>query len=300
MNRDQWLDFLDRFDDKRSAIHKDRNHRYAHDIDVLANFKRNAYGRTTSLEVWRTYAGKHWDSICSLVDDLSNEKAVTPALGESDILGSFYDLANYLELGAALVEEKICAEENVDDPPREELPLILVDVDDTLWDFVGKVKAVAGEIPDRYLLTWGGLTEFLGDRTARVFQEAADGMNYHSPFLGAEGAIKRLYENHRIGIVTSRHHGHLDGIISWLENWGLPSDFVLTGQQDKASVARGMKASIIIDDNLDTLVESSEAGIRACGLTRSWNDGMSSDDPYMLTLVSSWDEIEDWIYSGKR
>jgi FMN phosphatase YigB (HAD superfamily) len=300
MNREQWLSFLDRFDDKRGAIHKDRNHRYAHDIDVLANFKRNAYGRTTSLEVWRTYAGKHWDSICSLIDDLSNGKSVSPALGESDILGSFYDLANYLELGAALVEESMSNDGTEEPKQREELPLILIDVDDTLWDFVGKVKSVVGEIPEQYLMTWGGLSDFLGDSTPRVFQEAANGMQYHSPFLGAVGAIERLYENHRIGIVTSRHHGHLDGIISWLENWAVPSDFVLTGQQDKTSVARGLKAVAIIDDNLDTLVESSESGIRACGLARSWNAGMSSDDTYMLTLVESWDDIEDWIHNGKR
>lgn len=298
MNREQWLAFLDRFDSRRTAIHKDRNHRYAHDIDVLANFKRNAYGRTTSLEVWRTYAGKHWDSICSLVDDLSNDKAVTPALGESDLLGSFYDLANYLELGAALIEEKICAEGPQDATPREELPLVLVDVDDTLWDFVKSVTNVVGEIPAEYMNSWGGLTEYLGDRTLDVFNKAIERMD--APYEGAIGAIERVYENHRVGIVTSRHHGHLDGIVAWLEKWGIPSDFVLTGQPDKVSVARGMNAAAIIDDNLDTLVGASEAGIRACGLSKTWNADMPPSDMYMLTRLDSWQDIEDWIHVGKR
>jgi uncharacterized HAD superfamily protein len=300
MNREQWLSFLERFDSKRSAIHKDRNHRYAHDIDVLANFKRNAYGRTTSLEVWRTYAGKHWDSICSLVDDLSNDKSVTPALGESDLLGSFYDLANYLELGAALIEEKICADRPVPPSSREELPLVLIDVDDTLWDFVAVVADVVGGIPHQYLTSWGGLTEYLGDETLEVFTKATDQMMDEDPLIGAVESIQRLYENHRIGIVTSRHHGHLDGILAWLKRWDIPCDFVLTGQPDKVFVARGMNATALVDDNLDTLVGASKADIRACGLSRPWNADMSSDDSYILTRVESWDDIEDWIHNGKR
>jgi hypothetical protein len=299
MNREQWLSFLDKFDSKRSAIHKDRNHRYAHDIDVLANFKRNAYGRTTSLEVWRTYAGKHWDSICSLIDDLSEGKNVTPALGESDILGSFYDLTNYLELGAALIEEK-AAENPVPPQSREELPLILVDVDDTIWDFVALVDEIVGGIPARYLASWGGLTEFLGDSTLDVFTQATDRMEEEEPFIGAVEAIQRIYENHRVGIVTSRHHGHLDGIISCLRRWSIPCDFVLTGQPDKVSVARGMSAIALVDDNLDTLVGASSAGVRACCLARPWNEEMSSSDYHMLTRVESWDDIEDWINHGNH
>lgn len=292
MNQQEWLRFREGFSEQRGAVHDDRNHRYAHDDDVLANFKRNAYGRLHPLEVWRTYAGKHWDAICSIVDDLANGKTVTPSLGEKDILGSFYDLANYLEFGAALVSER--PEEPVYETKRHELPLIIVDLDDTLWDFVGECcSLVEGGIPEPYLYEWGGIYKYLGERTTEVMETAADRMSFAEPFPGAADALNTLFDSYRIGIVTSRYSGTLNRIRGWLHDNLIPSDFVLTGQKHKGEVARGMDAYVIIDDNLETLRDAVDREVGAACLARKWNIDAEDDD--RINRFSSWEEILHWL-----
>jgi hypothetical protein len=294
MNQQEWVRFRNAFSEERGAVHEDRNHRYAHDDDVLANFKRNAYGRLHPLEVWRTYAGKHWDAICSIVDDVAKGKSVTPSLGEHDILGSFYDLSNYIELGAALVGER---ETPPTSSPRYELPLILVDLDDTLWDFVGECSSlVEGGIPDEYLYRWGGIYQYLGERTQEVMESAAARMAFADPFCGAVDALNALFDNYRIGIVTSRYSGTLNSIRGWLHDNGIPSDFVLTGQSNKGEVARGMDAYVIIDDNLETLRDAVDREVGAACLARKWNIDAEDDD--RINRFFSWEDIHNWLSAG--
>jgi 5'(3')-deoxyribonucleotidase len=294
MNQQEWLRFREAFSEERGAVHDDRNHRYAHDDDVLANFKRNAHGRLHPLEVWRTYAGKHWDALCSIVSDVAEGKSVTPSRGEDDILGSFYDLANYIEFGAALLSEKGgCSSVAT----RSDLPLIIVDLDDTLWDFVGECcSLVEGGIPDSYLYEWGGIYQYLGGRTPEVMESAASNMSFCEPFPGAVSAINSLFDNYRIGIVTSRYSGTLNSIRGWLYDNHIPSDFVLTGQKHKGEVARGMDAYLIIDDNLETLRDAANREIGAACLARTWNIDAEDDD--RINRFSSWQEVENWLSSG--
>jgi len=301
VNEIEWQKFRDGFSRERGAIHDDRNHRYAHDNDVLANFRRNARGRLTPLEVWRVYAGKHWDAICSLVDDLSHGKTVSPAKGENSLLSSFHDLANYIEFGAALVSED--ANPAVDEPeyvtPRYELPLILVDLDDTLWDFVGECSTlVEGGIPDEYLYQWGGIYKYLGPRTEEVMNEAADRMNFSRPFDYASEALNLLFDDYRIGIVTSRHSGTLNRIRAWLADNLIPSDFILTGQNNKGEVARGMDALCLIDDSIENLEDCiAREGGAAC-LAKKWN--IDAEDNPDIKRFDSWKQIYSWLSVGKE
>lgn len=296
MTSEQWRRFRDEFFSSRDDVHKDRNHRYAHDVDILANFKRNAYGRLTALETWRTYAGKHWDSICSLVDDLAHGKHVTPALGEKDILGSFYDLANYVELGAALVAEATSPEYvDVHDEVIIETKtrdLVIVDLDDTIWDFVGEIKKMR-LIPRERLMSWGGLSEWLGDEALAVFTDACRRMEDEEPFEGAVYALQAISSNYRIGIVTSRHHGHLNGIRAWLDAHQIPYEFILTDQQDKVSTALGLGATVIIDDRMETLQQAADSGIRAACLCKMWN--MDAEDDDRIYRFDNWAEIQRWL-----
>lgn len=316
MNQQEWLSFREKFSESRGVVHDDRNHRYAHDDDVLANFRRNARGRLTALEVWRVYAGKHWDSICSLIDDLALGNEVTPPKGENDLYSSFHDLANYVEFGAALLGEDTQTTSYVvyDDElgqftdevtstipntpapllQRDELPLIIIDLDDTLWDFVGECcSLVEGGIPDEYLYHWGGIYRYLRERTPEVMEEAASRMAFAEPFEGAVEAINGLFHYYRIGIVTSRYSGTLNSIRAWLRDKGIPFDFILTGQKHKGEVASGMDAYAIIDDNIETLRDAVDREVGAACLARKWNIDAEDDD--RIQRFSSWSEIYVWL-----
>ena len=294
MTSEEWVRFRGTFAEKRGAIHDDRNHRYAHDDDVLANFKRNARGRVTDLEAWRVYAGKHWDAICALIDDISTGKTVNPAMGEDDLYGSFYDLANYIEFGAALLHERINAGEAVTHSQRHELPLILVDLDDTLWDFVGECcSLVEGGIPERYLWHWGGIYRYLGDRTPAVMEEAQERMAFCDPLPGASEVITELFDWYRVGIVTSQYSGTLNRIRLWLSENSIPCDFILTGQANKAEVARGMDALLLIDDNIETLRETADREVGTACIATRWNIDAEDDD--RIRRYQTWSEIGDWL-----
>ena len=154
MNNDEYQHLIAKFTDERDALHSDRNERYAHDDDVLANIKRTATGSLTPLQVWLVYAAKHWDSICGLVDSISRGEEPEPLIGEADIAGSFRDLANYIELGYALLHDR---------PMTDEQASV-------------KVQAAA--------------EERLREATA-FMQDEGDGENLSAPFCGCDTCVVR-------------------------------------------------------------------------------------------------------------
>lgn len=77
---------------------------YAGDEDRLANFRRNAEAIGLSMEqVWRVYAGKHWDAITQFVHDLGTGKT-RPRM--ESLAGRADDLIVYLILFKAMLEER--------------------------------------------------------------------------------------------------------------------------------------------------------------------------------------------------
>jgi hypothetical protein len=105
MDSKTFTEFREQFNAECEAILANRAPLYSTDDDRLVNFKRNATGRVTPLDVWRIYAGKHWDSICSTVDALAGGRILVEQ--GQDLFGSFRDLRNYLDLGVALIAELI-------------------------------------------------------------------------------------------------------------------------------------------------------------------------------------------------
>jgi len=90
------------------------------DSDRLINFKRNADNLgLSSMHVWAVYAGKHWDSICTLVKTGRQES------GEP-VKGRFLDLINYMILGYALYQDTLSDAQNCpvlnDHPPGKPYP----------------------------------------------------------------------------------------------------------------------------------------------------------------------------------
>lgn len=77
---------------------------YAAGEDRLINFRRNAEQSDCTMEqVWRIYAGKHWDAITQYIKDVA--AGVERPRAES-IKGRADDMIVYLTLFKAMVEEK--------------------------------------------------------------------------------------------------------------------------------------------------------------------------------------------------
>lgn len=107
------------FDNFKMEFFNDQNdlltlkgHDYTGGGDRLANFKEEgeALG-VTPLQVWATFAGKHWRALCTFVRDGS--------LRSESVRSRFLDLANYALLGAALAAE----EEQLVPLPEEDAPV---------------------------------------------------------------------------------------------------------------------------------------------------------------------------------
>lgn len=83
---------------------------YAGDFDRLANFRRNAAMLDLSMEqVWRVYAGKHWDSITQWIKDRSagqDRPRSEPMLGRVDDLIVYGILLKAMMIEAEETEPK--------------------------------------------------------------------------------------------------------------------------------------------------------------------------------------------------
>lgn len=89
---------------KMKELIKLKGGEYAAGEDRLINFRRNAEQSDCTMEqVWRIYAGKHWDAITQYIKDVG--KGVERPRAES-ISGRADDMIVYLTLFKAMVEER--------------------------------------------------------------------------------------------------------------------------------------------------------------------------------------------------
>jgi hypothetical protein len=99
---ERWERLLSQTTDAIRQLAAQKGGEYAGDADRLANFRRN--GAELGLEpeqVWRVYAGKHWDAITQWVKDTSEGKT-RPRM--ESVAGRCDDLIVYLILLKAMVE----------------------------------------------------------------------------------------------------------------------------------------------------------------------------------------------------
>lgn len=86
------------------SLSTNKGHEYSGDDDALSNFKRNAERvGITPMQVWAVFAGKHYDSICTYIQE--NAQPVQRVLTEP-ICGRIDDLITYLLLLKGLIYEK--------------------------------------------------------------------------------------------------------------------------------------------------------------------------------------------------
>lgn len=113
----QWEGLLDSSIREIRSLAVLKGGEYAGDLDRLANFRRNAQALDLSMEqVWRVYAGKHWDAISQYIKDLSTGKD-RPRL--ESLTGRADDLIVYLILFKAMLAERESPE-----TPAETLKLV--------------------------------------------------------------------------------------------------------------------------------------------------------------------------------
>lgn len=108
---------------------------YAAGEDRLINFRRNAEQSDCTMEqVWRIYAGKHWDAITQYIKDVANN--VERPRSES-ISGRADDMIVYLTLFKAMVEEREINKAKVHKPITTGYvlsPKALRDYENRPWD----------------------------------------------------------------------------------------------------------------------------------------------------------------------
>ena len=100
----EWQALLAETMGKITELGRVKGGEYSGDTDRLSNFRRNAQDCGLSMEqVWRVYAGKHWDSITQYVKDQAlgtSRPRAEPLSGRAD------DLIVYLLLFKAMLKEK--------------------------------------------------------------------------------------------------------------------------------------------------------------------------------------------------
>lgn len=104
MHHDRVTAVLKETFEKAIYLRETKGREYSGTVDALENFKRNARDTCSDpILVWRIYAGKHWDSINTYVQDIN--KGITRETVEP-IDGRIDDLIVYLILLKCLNEDK--------------------------------------------------------------------------------------------------------------------------------------------------------------------------------------------------
>jgi uncharacterized HAD superfamily protein len=146
---------------------------------------------------------------------------------------------------------------------------------------------------------WGGAMEDAVKKIDSFFDE--DQIIHIQP---KEGALKGISElkahGHELWIVTGRKTRDIEQTERWLAHH-LPdifngvhfANFFELGECAKAvrkwEICKKLDITIMIDDNLPTVIECAEKGIKALLLDHPWNQTESL--PTDVTRVFSWDEI---------
>jgi len=99
----QWEVLLSETIEQIKQLSSVKGGEYAGDFDRLANFRRNAQDMDLTMEqVWRVYAGKHWDALTQWVKDRA--QGISRPRAES-LLGRADDLIVYSILLKAMILE---------------------------------------------------------------------------------------------------------------------------------------------------------------------------------------------------
>ena len=187
-------------------------------------------------------------------------------------------------------------------------PVLGLDVDSTVWDLTAwvcdAVFDVTGERldPDS-LSTWTHVLDAYGEEAAmEIYTRALSPkrVGEREPYPGSAEVLRRLQEEHVIGIHFITRHYEPDAIQPRLEPW-LRAHFgrevgltVTTG--DKLPFLRRCGAFGLIDDHPDTIGRVADAGLWAAAKIQPWNRALLAERTDVHGF-SDWREVPELLRS---
>lgn len=107
----------------------------------------------------------------------------------------------------------------------------------------------------------------------------------------AKDVIDRLYENHKIYIITSRHNDQIPYVKDWLEHKGIKYHLLInTSDQSKNQACIENKIKVYLDDDLHKLEQITNNHTLLFLLTRPYNKDNSNQE----LRKNNIQRVNDW------
>lgn len=164
----------------------------------------------------------------------------------------------------------------------------------------GTTLTMSGAISFKFEEVWGGTMEEAVKKVDSFFDE--DQVVHLHPKEGALKAINDLKKRgHELWIVTGRKTRDVEQTERWLAHH-LPgifsgvhyANFFEIGDAakpiKKSDICKKLGITLMVDDNLPTVIDCAGVGIQSLLLDRPWNQS-NEPLPSGVTRVFSWDEI---------
>lgn len=154
---------------------------------------------------------------------------------------------------------------------------IIVDIDNTLWDFAPvlyeRIRRINPEIrPPSEWKEWNFWRSYLSSKVLYETIRSIHGeQDRFAPYPGAREFLLRLRENHFFIVIAShREKGTLEATRRWLEKYDLSFDEIHLSH-DKTVLFDSCWA--VVDDSPLTLDTAARMSRVRTGLTSPWNEG---------------------------
>jgi len=179
-------------------------------------------------------------------------------------------------------------------------PRIIVDIDNTLWDFAAvlydRLRAYGVPEPDKW--HWDFWEQYM---SPEEFVSHIDAVHRsqngdHAPFPESRKFLHAL-KHSGLSIIVASHRtpGNYAATENWLNHHGLVFDDLYVGP-DKTQLFDASRA--IVDDSADTLNKAAQKNLIRAGLRYSWNK--ESGHPLFNNLMDVLEYIERKLPTGGR
>jgi hypothetical protein len=169
---------------------------------------------------------------------------------------------------------------------------IIVDIDNTLWDFAAvfyiRLKEIIPQIPPMTDWKWDFHEEYMTEEELyRIVNDIHRIQDIFDPFPSAKWFLDTLFMNgYNVVIASHRHENAREATEAFLKKHDLPySELHLS--YNKAILFDSSRA--IVDDSPHLLVEAKKKGLICTGLIYPWNK--NTDHP----LFNSLEEISEFL-----
>ncbi|HPE06210.1 MAG TPA: hypothetical protein PLW50_00660 [Smithellaceae bacterium] len=159
----------------------------------------------------------------------------------------------------------------------ERKPIIIVDVDETLWAFNDALRECAEshgyKFPTRAQCTeWGSIYKYIPKPEAiKLFDEVHEHQLDFAPFPDAREFLDTVRKQFYVIVASHRDPSGMSVLKEWLDKYNLYYDDVFVGF-DKTVLFKDPNVAVVVDDRDETLIIAKEHGLIAVGLRRPWNE----------------------------